>query len=628
MASSNIIRSLATEFVVEIRVIAKRRLANLSPSYYVLGVLIGLFAAPGEPRSIVFWHGINFPNRNVEVVPWWKLAIWFLVYFLIMILGQLMGALLVSSTPEESWLGRMFDAWADWLIETEPSMEHGCGLLKAVVVELLGPWPPSPAPAIRLVHWLKTLPPFTVRTPIDASALEPKCQICDDLRQHASIDSREICMDDMTSEVRAACQICATLHSTITHIGLLGVIPGWQHAILSILLRSKTIEVYSEDCERIAQDIRLYSTEPRCEGIVSPPQASLSDTRSELSIQRILAWIEICVTRHTNCPSAMTGTLPDRVLDVGEDDSSPVSLYLSNNETAKYACLSHTWGKSMLIRTTRQNLQQYSHQVPWNDLSKLLQDVIEVCRRLSIRYLWVDTLCIIQDSHEDWEGQAAKMADIYEGAFLTISAPSSPSHDAGLHATSEPPYTFYNLPAASVGHGQSHDISIVLGSRNPYDHRPLLDMLRSDGYIPHWTSVGWSNLSVFFPAFERAWIYQERLMSPRILHFSSHELIWECREEVACDCGATHDVAPNGDIEFRRLVGNLSRPIFGKDRELYELWHTIVEKYSQLTKNLTYQSDVFPALSGIAKRFAFLADDQYIAGLWRRDLIAGLMWES
>lgn len=89
---------------------------------------------------------------------------------------------------------------------------------------------------------------------------------------------------------------------------------------------------------------------------------------------------------------------------------------------SRYACLSHCWGKIQILRTVSENVEQLKVEIPWNSLSKTMQDAIEFSCTIGIEYLWIDSLCIIQDSANDWETEAVKMADYYANCYVTLAA--------------------------------------------------------------------------------------------------------------------------------------------------------------------------------------------------------------
>lgn len=135
--------------------------------------------------------------------------------------------------------------------------------------------------------------------------------------------------------------------------------------------------------------------------------------------------MQTCRSSHTRC-SHTTSTnqnlskrraeidLPTRVLYVGTSDSDNVQLFISNGAKGKYAALSHRWGnRETTACTTTKTIDSWTSIIPMDSLSQLFRDAIFVTRRLGFLYLWIDSLCILQDSREDWEREAASMGDVF-----------------------------------------------------------------------------------------------------------------------------------------------------------------------------------------------------------------------
>ena len=133
------------------------------------------------------------------------------------------------------------------------------------------------------------------------------------------------------------------------------------------------------------------------------------NTSFSVSLSLASSWIAECTNHHGTCRSnAEASTLPTRVLDVR---NSKVKLHLSKGEQAQYICLSHCWGQSQPLRNTKATLSSLTQGIAWNSLSQTFQDAIVVTRTLGICYLWIDSLCIVQDDNEDWEKEASTDRD-------------------------------------------------------------------------------------------------------------------------------------------------------------------------------------------------------------------------
>lgn len=119
------------------------------------------------------------------------------------------------------------------------------------------------------------------------------------------------------------------------------------------------------------------------------------------------------------------------------DIGFPQRLYVTKGEKESYICLSHCWGDFQPIRTTTTNIEDHKKSIPWQFLPQTFQDAIDLTRFLSIRYLWIDSLCIIQDDRDDWAKESAAMASVYGNSYLTISATAAANCSKGLYASSD-----------------------------------------------------------------------------------------------------------------------------------------------------------------------------------------------
>ncbi|EGZ72613.1 HET-domain-containing protein, partial [Neurospora tetrasperma FGSC 2509] len=164
------------------------------------------------------------------------------------------------------------------------------------------------------------------------------------------------------------------------------------------------------------------------------------------------SWLWQCVDDHPKCRTALSGEifgfgsqnssldvskLPFRVLDVGSPGSLLVKLVETTTETprAPYVALSHCWGPpdKQPLKTTLHTIGDHMHPgIPLDRLPQTFADAVWVTRELGIRYLWIDSLCIIQDSPADWETESQKMGSIYEGATLTLGAAYARNSSEGL----------------------------------------------------------------------------------------------------------------------------------------------------------------------------------------------------
>jgi hypothetical protein len=322
-------------------------------------------------------------------------------------------------------------------------------------------------------------------------------------------------------------------------------------------------------------------------------------TGSDRTLAQISHWIQECVHNHEHSSRTQVPTLlPKRLVEILGPEK--VVLRTVNTDTAGfYVALSHCWGRKRFIQTTKSSLLQYQQKICWNDLPKTFKEAVDITRRLGVRYLWIDSLCIVQDDIDDWREEGSKMASIYSGSYLTIAASKSSDSAGGCFAKYAPTdvsqsYEFLN----TNGHKYSVALRKMLGHPDYYGHHD-------------------------FPIFDRAWVLQERLLSPRTIHFGPLEVLWECNETKTCECTYWTDMHHNGSKAY--IMGKkTSKPSWESLESPAARWRELVEVYSRL--QLTDERDIFPAIQGIAKYFHEKMQCAYYAGLWESSLIEDLLW--
>jgi len=336
------------------------------------------------------------------------------------------------------------------------------------------------------------------------------------------------------------------------------------------------------------------------------PQSSRSwlwlsqfDTIDPSSIDVSSAWLQDCYLNHeATCSTKGESRLPNRVLAIG-DSLDNIRLLETNNGTGGYACPSHCWGGSQVLKTRHNNLEDNKSCIPWEGISKTFQDAIIVARSLNIEYLWIDSLCIIQDDSADWIRELKEMCNIYENSQLTIAATSAPNATAGLFLKDR----IRHKICGSTSTGTNFRF-IVCKTDNTHPNKAM----EGDPAFEIW------------PLLKRAWVLQERMLSPRVIRFGKTELMWECRHLARCECEIfkRNDLVDAKSKNFELLTQSTNA-------SLIEAWHRLIETYCPL--GLTVLSDKFPALSGLAKQMAKLRPRAtYLAGLWSDSLERDLLW--
>ncbi|KIW34254.1 uncharacterized protein PV07_01045 [Cladophialophora immunda] len=321
-----------------------------------------------------------------------------------------------------------------------------------------------------------------------------------------------------------------------------------------------------------------------------------------------------CVNNHTNCPNPHAGNsnptppLPRRLLEVANG-----KVVLREDTAQKkhpYACLSHCWGpsprrpESTILKSKWATIEQFKVEVPWAELTKTFQDAIDICRRLGIDFLWIDSLCILQDSNDDWSLNAAEVGSIYENALITIAASKSKEGCQGCYTTTD----------------ARHLARLVDGSKDVYVR------LKPPSYPVHEVHLDLEN----FPLLDRAWVYQEMHLSVRVLHFCSQEVMWSCRQMRRSESGVSDEDATDEFVHLSDLHGwDPSWKVLGKigHEDPRALWYRTVEEYTRL--HISYPSDIFPALAALTQRMQKLRpEDRFLGGLWKETLLLDLMWRT
>lgn len=225
-----------------------------------------------------------------------------------------------------------------------------------------------------------------------------------------------------------------------------------------------------------------------------------------------------------------------------------------------------------------------------------------------------------RDDLSDWFVEAGQMHKVYSHSFCNISAAGAEDSSKGLFFDRDPRISDSSTVSLCV-----EGLELVDASSESHVDCILVDY----GF--------WNNGVSKCPLNTRGWVLQERLLSPRVLHFGRDQLFWECREHAAAECypdslpRLLHNSEP---VNFKKF----DRKLRGKDLEThkieavddegaffhYQVWNSIVQAYS--STRLTKGSDKLIALSGVAKYFVEPIGDQYVVGMWRKHLACSLLW--
>jgi hypothetical protein len=276
----------------------------------------------------------------------------------------------------------------------------------------------------------------------------------------------------------------------------------------------------------------------------------------------------------------------------------------------KYITLSHCWGSSGLKderKTTAQTLNIRKARIPFHDLALNFRRTVEITRRRGVNYLWIDALCILQDSRKDWASESVKMGDIYEKSVLTIAANQTPDSSGGCFNKRSKPHD--HLPGIRK---EMQSIEITNVRQDGKKSTVLFHYeLRSSDPLPLRSS----------PLNPRGWIYQERSLSPRTVHFTSTQVVWECREMFRLE-----DLLPTPVPIYATTSSALILRKRIKNNDFVEYWYRNIVCTDYSRRIFTKCEDRLMALAGLARIWQHYVNDSYLAGLWQSHIAYGLAW--
>ncbi|KAI9855160.1 MAG: hypothetical protein M1813_000519 [Trichoglossum hirsutum] len=306
------------------------------------------------------------------------------------------------------------------------------------------------------------------------------------------------------------------------------------------------------------------------------------NTGSDCALYHAAYWLSRCLKSHRDCYSlgSQSPVLPTRVIDVGSNDDSqtPFLHESQDGQRGTYCTLSYRWTKNATT-TTKHTLPDFKRSIPVSRLSRTIQDAIIITRKLGVKYLWVDALCIIQDSRTDWLKESANMHAIYANSLLTIATIDSSDVLSGIFQPRR--RNFLSSPR-----------------RRPTG---MLDT--------------------------RGWAMQEQLLSPRVLSYADGELFWTCSSSNCSESypfGIDYTQDPDyRDANIQEVKRFLQHSGLDKER-YYWLWRIAVTNYTM--RDLSEERDRLAGISGVGTAFGLLLNDQLVAGVWRHQAAAHLAW--
>lgn len=356
------------------------------------------------------------------------------------------------------------------------------------------------------------------------------------------------------------------------------------------------------------------------------------NTSHEDSLKVARSWLKNCISGscsksiYSRTQPFLIQDRPTRLIEISNDGSSILKVVDGRKSADPYAALSYTWGGATGIwRTTTSNYNTRTAQFYPNELPKTIFDAVNITEGLTLRYLWVDSICIIQDDPADWSRESVRMAAVYRNAYVTIAASSSADSTAGIFNDRS------NYCPDTLEHFEIENC-LTSGSMS------TLYLWHGSEEFPHEIDLSRGTLS------SRGWCCQERVLSPRMLHFTETQLYWQCLHANRSEDNFIDIEWPmlsRFHLLYSRLTAELSNPtkyqpiaasadkIAPNDprfQELTRLWYSYILDNDYSRRKLTYSRDKLIAVSGMAESIHSCTPMQYYAGLWDLSFVAGLCW--
>ncbi|KAH6649354.1 heterokaryon incompatibility protein-domain-containing protein [Chaetomium tenue] len=368
------------------------------------------------------------------------------------------------------------------------------------------------------------------------------------------------------------------------------------------------------------REITFYATEEPdpclhhvTQRLLLRPGEKLEFTASPRSMEWVRQMMQECTSGHDRCNNTPTSWLPSRLIHLGGPSQLPrvvetarLSPGLDTSPAIKYTTLSHCWGTVGTFKLFEENRKELYQGIAPSSIPKTYLEAMEVTESLGLQYIWIDSLCIIQDDPDDWQRECTNMADVYRYGYYNIAALEATDSHGGCFRQRDP----------------AHISSVIVETKWEVQDRCLWETRP----FPYRSSIPQEIEKS--PLQRRAWVLQERHMAARILHFGQKAVFWECRTLVGCQSG---DVFKNPSL---LSYGAPNAPKLSQQevRHILWIWSYIATRYTKAA--LIFKSDRFIAISAVARQIQpilsseMTAKVEYLAGLWTLLLEYQLMWSS
>ncbi len=354
----------------------------------------------------------------------------------------------------------------------------------------------------------------------------------------------------------------------------------------------------------------------------SPPSIKYEHSRwksfigSESCTQLVKGWLQGCQKNHVNCQRQQRSRPPSRLLDLNSFESS-LDIRLIDSQLdfdLPYVTLSWCWGRRDPVKLMKRNLELYLDRMKFDTLPKTFQDAISLVRMLGFSYLWIDALCIVQDDDNSFQMELSRMDEIYAGSICTIAAADALDCYQGFLQSRWP---LSNQDCWLTVEG---NVNLIAAADDPTITQATPGFCKLDG---------------------RAWVCQERMLSPRTIYYGEKHIYWECREKILHEKPRLEnkDLELENSVSAMNVVSDRLKNVYlrlqllkgdvGEDNReavIRRNWHLVVSFYTRA--KLSHGNDKLKALAGAASilknRFGLKAT----FGLWLDFFLTELLWRS
>ncbi|RSL85526.1 hypothetical protein CEP51_003296 [Fusarium floridanum] len=343
-------------------------------------------------------------------------------------------------------------------------------------------------------------------------------------------------------------------------------------------------------------------------------------SKNDMKLAQIESWYLQCCKDHPKCttyPGMVTqgSQLPSRLLDL-QGDKIKLECNVESLCQLQYTTLSHMWGPdpNACLQLTQARLHEFQSDIPSSLLPTKYLEAIRIAKALGFQYIWIDSLCIIQDSDEDWKKEALKMAAVYGRTTLNISYVYPPSNSPSQQHLRDPRIIVpCELPMEHLrtsGNSSADPAALVFQS--------------APGFVnKFWSPTTYKHI---WPLLSRAWVFQERLLCSRNIYYGQDRLLWECCEGLEDEFSGRLMDSPRSKSRFHSVFAGIQGSSRGRehDESFKGQWSLLVEEYR--LANLTFEKDRVIAFAGIVKAVQSQTKFTYLAGIWKEFAELDLLW--